>query len=98
MTRIWFDLAEAALVELAVFDLRGRFVRQLIPASADCGTVRLEPGYYGRTGPSGGGDPCVSTTWDGADHAGRRVARGVYVLRLRVAGRDHFRRMIFLPE
>ncbi len=98
VTRIWFDLAEAAVVELAVFDLRGRFVRQLIPASADCGTVRLEPGYYGRTGPSGGGDPCVSTTWDGADHAGRRVARGVYVLRLRVAGRDYFRRMVFLPE
>lgn len=97
-TRIWFDLSDPGAVELAVLDLRGRLIRQLIPSNSTCGPVILPAGIYGRTGPAAGDVECGSTTWDGTDHAGRAVAPGVYVLRLRAAGRDHFRRMVFLPR
>ncbi|MGH7552065.1 MAG: S8 family serine peptidase, partial [Longimicrobiales bacterium] len=97
-TRIWFDLADATTVELIVFDLRGRLVKRLVPASPDCGTITLPPGIYGRTGVLVAPDPCVQTTWDGTDHAGRTVTAGVYVLRLRTAGQDQFRHMVFRPR
>jgi hypothetical protein len=97
-TTIWFDIAAAAVVDLAVFDLRGRFIRQLIPADNTCGPQTLPPGLYGRSGSLVEPNACVATTWDGTDHEGRTVAPGVYVLRLRVDGRDQFRRMVFLPR
>ncbi len=46
-TRIWFDLARTSVVELAVYDMRGRMVRSLIPAQG-CGPTELPPGLYGQ--------------------------------------------------
>lgn len=97
-TRIWFDLADGSTVDLAIFDLRGRLVRRLIPAEASCGAVTLEPGQYGRETTGRPPDPCVVTTWDGSDANGVRVPRGVYVLRLRAGGREEFRRIVFLGD
>jgi Subtilase family len=97
-TQIWFDLADTATVELTVHDQRGRLVRRLIPASTSCGTVKLNPGIYGRSGPLEPAEPCVRTHWDGNNNDGRTVARGLYILRLRVNGRDFFKNMLFLPE
>lgn len=96
-TRIWFDLEASTTVELEVLDLRGRLIRRLIPAAPGCGPQTLPAGYYGRTDTEAVDPACVQTSWDGTDHQGREVARGVYVLRLRAGGREHFRRMIFLP-
>lgn len=96
-TRIWFDMAEASEVELAVFDLRARLVRRLIPSEESCGTVVLEAGQYGRGPPDQAPEPCVLLSWNGRDVQGRRVPRGVYVLRLRTNGKVEYRRMVFLP-
>jgi hypothetical protein len=94
-TRIWFDLAVPSLVELALFDMRGRLVRTLIPGPG-CGATELPPGLYGREeGP--GPDPCVVTSWDGKDDRGRDVPPGVYLLRLRAGGVVEVRRVVFWP-
>lgn len=92
-TSIWFDLHERGPVELAVYDLRGRLVRRLIPRRG-CGPVELEPGLYGR---EDAGDPCVVLRWDGRDESGATVPPGVYLLRLRTPGTDETRRVVFWP-
>jgi serine protease AprX len=99
-TRVWFDLAQDGPVELAVYDLRGRLIRQLIPGRADCGTIVLRAGLYGRTGQTVNGieEGCALTAWDGRDARGDRVARGVYVLRLRAGGVTDVKRMLFMPD
>jgi hypothetical protein len=94
-TRIWFDLAEPSRVRLAVFDLRGRLVRDLIPGPG-CGPVELPPGLYGRDEGSSP-DPCAMFSWDGRDNGGRRVSSGVYLLRLQAGGVVEVRRMVFWP-
>ena len=96
-THIWFDVNSASPVELAVYDLRGRLVRQLIPAASSCGTVTLEAGEYGR-GISGETDPCVATEWNGRNEHGETVARGVYVLRLRAGGTSQIKRIVYMPD
>ncbi|MCK5653232.1 MAG: hypothetical protein KAJ42_17725, partial [Gemmatimonadetes bacterium] len=93
-TRIWFDLANASEVDLAIYDVRGRLVRRLIPGPG-CSSVRLEPGPYGREGTMP--DPCVVLTWDGRDDRGRRVGPGVYLLRLKADGVEEIRRIVFWP-
>ncbi len=94
-TRIWFDLANTSTVELAVYDMRGRLVRSLIPGKG-CGSVELSPGLYGRkSGPSP--EPCTSFTWDGNDDGGGRASPGVYLLRLRAGGVTEVRRIVFWP-
>jgi hypothetical protein len=95
-TRIWFDLAERSNVELSVFDMRARLVRTLIPANAGCGRITLDAGQYGRESIGTDPDPCALTTWDGTDQNGDAVPRGVYILRLRAARRDEYRRIVFL--
>jgi hypothetical protein len=57
-TLISFDLSSGAQVNLAIYDLRGRMVRQLVAESRAAGRYQI--------------------TWDGRDHAGRKVTRGVY--------------------
>jgi hypothetical protein len=94
-TRIWFDLAGPSEVSLAVYDLRGRLVRSLIPGRG-CGAVRLSPGLYGRDDGTPA-DPCTDFSWDGADDRGRQVSPGVYLLRLEAAGVVDIRRMVFWP-
>jgi hypothetical protein len=95
VTRIWFDLPAPSNVHLAVYDLRGRLVRTLIPnRAAGCGDVTLDAGEHGRADSD---DICVRTTWNGADDAGRTVPAGVYLLRLRAGGREAVRRMVYVP-
>lgn len=92
-TRIWFDLAESASVELAVFDIRGRLVRHLIPERG-CGPVTLPAGTYGRGGEQEGGS-CQSYSWDGRDDSDRELPQGIYLLRLEARGIVDVRRMVF---
>jgi hypothetical protein len=92
-TRIWFDLAEQSRVSLAVFDIRGRLVRNLIPGPG-CGPVELPPGLYGREA-GAPPDPCTSFSWDGRGNGGQRVSPGVYLLRLQAGGVVEVRRMVF---
>jgi hypothetical protein len=94
-TRIWFDLARPSLVDLAVYDLRGRLVRRLIPAPG-CGPVELPPGLYGRD-THDGDDPCVTLHWDGTGDGGREAPPGVYLLRLRAGGVEEIRRVVYWP-
>jgi hypothetical protein len=95
LTRIWFDLASTSTVDLAVYDLRGRLVRRLIPGPG-CAPVELPPGLYGR---DEGGDsgPCVILSWDGKGEGGRAVSPGVYLLRLRAGRVEEIRRMVYWP-
>jgi hypothetical protein len=97
-TQVWFDLAVPSAVELVVLDLGGRLVKRLTPSDPSCGTVTLDPGTYGRSGPFEEDDPCVGTSWDGTDASSDTMPRGVYILRLRTNGRDLYRRMLFLPR
>jgi hypothetical protein len=94
-TRIWFDLAETSRVELAVFDLRGRLVRQLVPRRG-CPPAELPPGVYGREG-GPGEDLCHLFSWDGRDDRDRAVAPGVYLLRLKAGGVVEVRRVVYWP-
>jgi subtilisin family serine protease len=94
-TRIWFDLAEESEVQLAVFDMRGRLVRPLIPGRG-CGPVELPPGLYGRED-STSEDPCTAYRWDGTNASGGKVPPGVYLLRLRAGGVVGVRRVVFWP-
>jgi len=94
-TRIWFDLARTSVVELAVFDMRGRRVRSLIPGRG-CGPTELPPGLYGRErGPPA--DPCTTFAWDGQDERGSGVSPGVYLLRLRAGPVVEVRRVVYWP-
>jgi hypothetical protein len=91
-TRIWFDLAQPATVELAVFDIRGRLVRRLIPERG-CAPVMLPAGVYGREGEKDAG-PCQSYSWNGRDDSDRDLPQGVYLLRLKAGGVVDVRRMV----
>ncbi|HET9985508.1 MAG TPA: S8 family serine peptidase [Longimicrobiales bacterium] len=92
---IWFDVGERATVELTIYDLHGRVVRRLAPANGSCGPVTLDAGVYGRTGDV---SDCVITTWDATDDGGRKVPRGVYILRLRVGGTVQTRHIVYAGE
>ena len=84
VTCIWFDLAQPSDgVTLAVYDLRGRLVRTIVPSASI--PSKLDAGYYGRSanGPTASGcDPRF--TWDGRGSDGVTVPPGVYLIRLHV--------------
>ncbi len=96
-TRIWFDLASAGPVELAIYDMRGRLVYQLIPKRG-CSSITLPAGQYGY-GRAPISDPCVvpDLMWDGTDENGHEVPRGIYLLRLRASGGTQTRHIIYAP-
>ena len=95
VTCIWFDLAQNSRgVTLAVYDLRGRLVRTIVPAPSASST--LPAGYYGRagSGPTAGG--CDARyTWDGRGSDGIVVPPGVYLLRLHVDDAWQTRKIVF---
>jgi hypothetical protein len=94
-TQIWFDVTTATKIDLAIYDLRGRKVRSLIPANASCGEMTLQPGQYGRSAVDA--DPCMRTRWDARTDDGELVTRGVYILRLRAGGVDQIKRILYMP-
>lgn len=63
-----FRLSADASVNLAVFDMAGRKVREMDLGARAAGTQEA--------------------TWDGVDKEGRRVAPGVYAMRVQAAGAD----------
>ncbi len=93
-TKIWFDLERDSEVRLTVYDLRGRLVRNLIPAPG-CSDVVLPPGLYGRD--VAAPDVCIKLRWDGTNDGGQEVEPGVYLLRLRAGGTESVRRMVYWP-
>ena len=96
-TRLWFDISEdSAFVELAILDMRGRLIKQLIPSQPQCGAIRLDSGQFGRGALES--DPCQLTRWDGTDLRGEQVPFGVYIARLRVNGRSFTQRILFSPR
>lgn len=95
VTHIWFDLARRSEVELAVYDVRGRLIRSLVPAPG-CGPVDLQAGEYGRQS-SEASDPCVVLTWEGKDDRDRKVPPGVYLLRLQTEEVVDVVRIVFWP-
>jgi hypothetical protein len=91
-TCVWFDLAAPSLVSLEIRDLRGNFVRRLIPAPGIDGS--LGAGRYGRpAGSEGGCDPRF--TWDGTAQDGTVVPPGVYLVRLRTNGVQAVKKVLF---
>jgi len=95
VTCIWFDLAQRSDgVTLAVYDVRGRLVRTIVPSAAV--SSKLDAGYYGRSanGPLAGGcDPRF--TWDGRGSNGVTVPPGVYLVRLHVDDAWQTKKIIF---
>jgi len=95
VTCIWFDLAQRSEgVTLAIYDLRGRLVRTIVPSAVV--SSKLEAGYYGRSanGPMAGGcDPRFA--WDGRGSDGQSVPPGVYLLRLHVDDAWQTKKIIF---
>ena len=65
-TTIHYDVAQAGLVRLDVFDMHGRLVVRLVSA-------HREAGRY-------------SASFEARDAANRRLASGVYVVRLETTG------------
>lgn len=94
-TCIWFDLRTAATVELQIMDLRGNFVRSIIPSAQFPATGTLAAGRYGRAseGSNSGCDPRLS--WDGYAEDGHPVPPGVYLIRLRADGVETFRKALY---
>ena len=95
VTCIWFDLAQrAGDVRLAIYDVRGRLIRTLVPSASIPST--LDAGYYGRTGAgplATGCDPRF--TWDGRGSDGTTVPPGVYLVRFHADDAWQTKKIIF---
>jgi hypothetical protein len=92
-TCIWFDLRDPADVRLEIFDIRGNFVRRLVPSPEL--PAAFPAGRYGRAVGStdGGCDPRFA--WDGVADDGRVAAPGVYLLRLTADSQVLTKRILF---
>ena len=80
-TWILYQLAEAAGVQICIYDVAGRLVRTL-----DLGT-KLAGSYLSREG---------AAYWEGRNDMGERVSSGVYFYRLEVGDYRTTRRMSVL--
>ena len=92
-TCVWFDLERPGQVQLEVLTLRGDRVRTLFPVGSE--SPLLPPGRYGRADVGGNTGCDARYAWDGTSDDGRPVAPGVYLLRLRVAGRWETRKIVY---
>lgn len=93
-TCVWFDLHQSGRVHLDVFDLSGRHVKNIVPGPV--GAVTYPAGRHGRV--SGGPVPSGCNgdiQWDGTGENGRVVSPGVYLLRLRAAGVESVKKIVF---
>ena len=95
VTCIWFDLAQnSAGVTLAIYDLRGRLVRTLVPSAAV--PSALPGGYYGRSGSGPNATGCDPRfVWDGRGSNGVVVPSGVYLVRFHVDDAWQTKKIIF---
>ncbi len=91
---IWFDVSQQGPVQLEIFDLRGRRVRQLAPAANV--PALLAAGRYGRPSNDATGTCDARFAWDGRDESGAFVRPGVYLYRLTAPGFRDTRRLVFL--
>ena len=73
-TCFWFDLAHPAKVTLAVYDIRLRLVRHIIPGPIGDGTLPVN--IYGRKDINSGCDDRLE--WNGKDDNGQYVPAGIY--------------------
>jgi hypothetical protein len=71
---IEYSLPAGAPARIAVFDLRGRLVRELLPSETEAGWN--------------------TTQWDARDHAGNRVAPGIYFLKITAPGGSAVQKMV----
>lgn len=93
-TCVWFDLHIPSRVRLDVFDLSGRHVTNIVPGPF--GISEYPAGRHGRV--SGGPAPSGCNgdlQWDGQGDDGRPVSAGVYLLRLRAAGVESVKKIVF---
>ncbi|MEP6763276.1 MAG: hypothetical protein ABJB66_03145 [Gemmatimonadaceae bacterium] len=103
-TCFWFDIGAAGgVVSLDVLDFRGNLVRRIIDPQQTTNAQGIFfaqpflPGSYGR-GAFGAQNGCDNRfVWDGTATDGRTVPRGIYFLRLLVAGSaPSFKKIVFL--
>jgi hypothetical protein len=92
-TCIWFDLRDPATVRLEIFDIRGNFVRRIVPSAEVPAT--LPAGRYGRAVGTGDGGCDPRFAWDGVAEDGRLASPGVYLLRLTAGGTPLTRKILF---
>jgi hypothetical protein len=91
-TCIWFDIHRETRVRLTVHDIRGNLVRTIIPTPG--GSDRFLAGRYGRG--IGGESGCeAGFAWDGSDDRGNVVPTGVYLVRLKTAAFEGYKRAVF---
>lgn len=76
-TSIAFSLPRETPVQLRVYDLAGRRVRNVLAGA-------LGPGRH-------------QVVWDGRDESGRRVAHGIYMLRLQAGELQAHRKIALVP-
>lgn len=91
-TCIWFDVHRESHVRLTVHDIRGNLVRTLIPARGASDLYLA--GRYGR-GLDGESGCEPGLTWDGTDNRGEVVPTGIYLVRLKTAGFEAYKRAAF---
>ena len=91
-TCFWFDLAQPTTVQLTIYDLRLREVKNIIPGAIGSS---LPAGAYGRQ--SDQTQVCDNRiVWDGTDDRGRVVPRGVYIARFRAGNVSDTKKILFL--
>ena len=95
VTCLWFDLRASDVVHLDIYDIRGNFVKTIVPAPG--GLSSFPAGAYGRNAQGESGcDPRYS--WDGTAANGRPAPAGIYVARLRANGQSQSVRIDYRPR
>ncbi|NNE07148.1 MAG: T9SS type A sorting domain-containing protein, partial [Gemmatimonadetes bacterium] len=82
MTRVQFSLARKGLVELTVYDIRGRAVRTLSKEVMEAGEYTVANGR--------------ALTWDGRDNNGREVSSGIYFYNIQTEDFSDSRKMVLV--
>lgn len=82
MTRVQFSLARKGLVELTIYDIRGREVRSLAKEVMDAGEYTVANGR--------------AHTWNGRDNNGREVQSGIYFYNIQTEDFSDSRKMVLV--
>ncbi len=96
-TCVWFDLSAPSIVSLDVFDLSGRHVVNVVPGRL--GFPNYPAGRHGRAPGGSSSAGCNGNIqWDGRGRDGAFVPPGVYLLRLRAAGVESVKKVVYRGE